>query len=68
MPKVKLLGGIADGAIAYVAPDVDEIYIPKEWARRDHRPIRRAEFGAASDQARYVRRDHETFVAEGTDI
>ena len=49
MPKVKLLGGIADGAIAYVAPDVDEIYIPKGWARRDHQPIRRAEFGAASD-------------------
>ena len=68
MPTVRLVGGIADGAIAYVALDVDVIYIPKQWARRGYAPIRRRSFGPTEDQARYVRRDETTFIAEGVEI
>lgn len=64
MAKVKLVGGIADGAVALVDPDVDVIYVPKAWVRNGLRRVPLRASGIADDMAKYVRLDDETFVPE----
>ncbi len=76
MARVKLIGGIADGCVTYVADDVDAILIPKAWATQndyaEHPPV--SFDGPPESFARYVRaRGYDVvdmcwvFVADGTE-
>ena len=76
MAKVKLIGGIADGCVTYVADDVDSILVPKEWATvNDYSEDLPVSFdGPPESFARYNRsRRYDVvemcwvFVADGTE-
>lgn len=73
MARVKLVGGCADGSVAFVADSQDSIFVPRSWARRGHKgQVSREELRDANDQEKYTRSDRfdedgdAIFVAESS--